>query len=223
MALEFRRFEEHNAVDRNRYLRRSMDELRSAMYVKNLCDSLSNLIQRNGTVHETDRIGPHICQSRPGTALRCFTRDLQQGDDVPGNVTYAITWRRNRRCETPWTRRVAADVRFLTKNSPGLRTSPVKRGYWVFADCLESGFQRRHPIYRELPKDEAHFASGLSQRCWPSTERTRTCAVCHVRFDSVGLIFESYGQLATGVIWIWRQSGRDRSRLSRWNAGAHAG
>ena len=34
---------------------------------------------------------------------------------------------------------------FLTKNAPGLRTSPVKRGNWVVKNVLGEKFRRRRP------------------------------------------------------------------------------
>ena len=40
---------------------------------------------------------------------------------------------------------------FLTKNAPGLRTSPVKRGYWVVQTCWASAFRRRRPTCRSCP------------------------------------------------------------------------
>ena len=44
---------------------------------------------------------------------------------------------------------------FLTKNAPGLRTSPVKRGYWVVRRVLGERIPPPPPTVPELPKDEA--------------------------------------------------------------------
>ena len=44
---------------------------------------------------------------------------------------------------------------FLTQNSPGLRTSPVKRGYWVVRRVLGEVIPPPPPVVPELPKDEA--------------------------------------------------------------------
>ncbi len=44
---------------------------------------------------------------------------------------------------------------FLTSNSPGLRTSPVKRGYWVVRQMLGEVIPPPPPGVPELPKDEA--------------------------------------------------------------------
>jgi len=43
---------------------------------------------------------------------------------------------------------------FLAKNSPGLRTSPVKRGYWVVRRVLGEHIPAPPPEVPELPKDE---------------------------------------------------------------------
>ncbi len=44
---------------------------------------------------------------------------------------------------------------FLTKNSPGLRTSPVKRGYWVVRRLLGENIPAPPPTVPDLPDDEA--------------------------------------------------------------------
>ena len=44
---------------------------------------------------------------------------------------------------------------FLTKNSPGLRTSPVKRGYWVVRRLLGENIPAPPPNVPDLPDDEA--------------------------------------------------------------------
>src|SRR5262249_36097188 len=44
---------------------------------------------------------------------------------------------------------------FLTQNSPGLRTSPVKRGYWVVRRLLGETIPPPPATVPELPSDEA--------------------------------------------------------------------
>jgi hypothetical protein len=80
---------------------------------------------------------------------------------------------------------------FLTKNAPGLRTSPVKRGYWVAKNILGDQIPPPPPVVPELPADEAKMDLPLRQML----ERHRTnpsCAACHARFDSFGLAFETF-------------------------------
>ena len=48
---------------------------------------------------------------------------------------------------------------FLTKNAPGLRTSPVKRGYWVVRRVLGEHIPAPPPEVPELPKDESKLGN----------------------------------------------------------------
>jgi hypothetical protein len=81
---------------------------------------------------------------------------------------------------------------FLTENSPGLRTSPVKRGYWVVRRALGEVIPPPPPVVPELPADEAK--SDLPLREVLAQHRSNpVCAGCHARFDVVGMAFEGYG------------------------------
>ncbi|MDB6131475.1 MAG: hypothetical protein JWM04_2582, partial [Verrucomicrobiales bacterium] len=81
---------------------------------------------------------------------------------------------------------------FLTKNAPGLRTSPVKRGNWVVKNVLGEKIPPPPPTVPELPKDESKLELPLREvlarhRADPS------CSACHARFDALGLVFEGFG------------------------------
>jgi hypothetical protein len=81
---------------------------------------------------------------------------------------------------------------FLTQNAPGLRTSPVKRGYWVARRVLGETIPPPPPSVPELPADEA--AMDLPLRDMLARHRENpACAACHARFDSFGLALENYG------------------------------
>ena len=81
---------------------------------------------------------------------------------------------------------------FLTKNAPGLRTSPVKRGNWVVKNVLGERIPPPPPVVPELPHDEAKM--DLPLRDMLAQHRANpSCAACHARFDSLGLVFEGYG------------------------------
>ncbi len=81
---------------------------------------------------------------------------------------------------------------FMTQNSPGLRTSPVKRGSWVVQKVLGIKIPPPPPVVPELPADEAK--SDLSVRDTLAQHRANPlCAGCHARFDSFGLAFEGFG------------------------------
>jgi hypothetical protein len=81
---------------------------------------------------------------------------------------------------------------FLTRNAPGLRTSPVKRGYWVVRRVLGETIPPPPAAVPELPQDEAKMELPLREEL----ARHRAdpgCAACHARFDSFGLALEEYG------------------------------
>jgi len=90
-------------------------------------------------------------------------------------------------------------VFFSPANAPGLRTSPVKRGYW--GPCARllgetDSSPRRLPV-PELPKDEAEAGrvGRLPPRLLAPTQPapTRIARACHRRFDAIGLVFEDFG------------------------------
>ena len=82
---------------------------------------------------------------------------------------------------------------FLTRNSPGLRTSPVKRGYWVVRRLLGETIPPPPPEVPELPKDEATPGELTLPQLLARHRDHKACAGCHQRFDSIGLVFEGYG------------------------------
>jgi hypothetical protein len=84
---------------------------------------------------------------------------------------------------------------FLTKNSPGLRTSPVKRGYWVVRQILGERIPAPPAEVPELPKDEAKLGEQTVPQLLARHREHKACAGCHQRFDSVGLAFEGYGPI----------------------------
>src|SRR5262249_16008059 len=75
---------------------------------------------------------------------------------------------------------------FLTKNAPGLRTSPVKRGYWVVRQVLGEKIPAPPPQVPELPADEAKLDLPLREAL-ARHRADKACAGCHERFDSFGL------------------------------------
>ena len=84
---------------------------------------------------------------------------------------------------------------FLTANSPGLRTSPVKRGYWVVRRLLGERIPPPPPAVPELPKDEAKPGELTLPQLLARHRDDKSCAGCHQRFDSIGLVFEGYGPI----------------------------
>ncbi len=82
---------------------------------------------------------------------------------------------------------------FLTKNSPGLRTSPVKRGYWVVRQLLGERIPPPPPDVPELPDNERDLGELSLRETLAKHREHKSCAGCHDRFDAFGLVFENYG------------------------------
>ena len=81
---------------------------------------------------------------------------------------------------------------FMTQNSPGLRTSPVKRGNWVVQKVLGIRVPPPPPVVPELPSDESKTDFPIREML-AKHRANPFCAACHQRFDSFGLAFEGYG------------------------------
>jgi Protein of unknown function (DUF1588)/Protein of unknown function (DUF1585)/Protein of unknown function (DUF1592) len=84
---------------------------------------------------------------------------------------------------------------FLTKNAPGLRTSPVKRGYWVVRRLLGEQIPPPPPKVPELPSDEGKLGELTLREVLARHREDKSCAGCHARFDGLGLVFEGYGPI----------------------------
>ena len=104
---------------------------------------------------------------------------------------------------------------FLTKNAPGLRTSPVKRGYWVVRRLLGEHIPPPPPNVPELPDDEAKLGDLTLRETLAQHRANPSCAGCHARFDSFGLVFEGYGPVGeTPRSDLGGPPGRDRAPRS---------
>ncbi|HEY1109911.1 MAG TPA: DUF1592 domain-containing protein, partial [Opitutaceae bacterium] len=180
--LDFRRFEEHNSVHRERYP--AFDNaLRTAMFEEPV-RFLSDLVQRDASLLDC-LYGTHTFVNAP-LAKHYGLADLATQLDES-------TWVRTDRAGEVGRGGLLPMAVFLTTNSPGLRTSPVKRGYWVVRRVLGERIPPPPAVVPELPADEAKLA-GLSIREALARHRDdKACSGCHARFDSFGLVFEGYG------------------------------
>jgi hypothetical protein len=84
---------------------------------------------------------------------------------------------------------------FLTKNAPGLRTSPVKRGYWVVRQLLGERIPPPPPGVPEIPSDETKLGEFTLREVLAKHREHESCSVCHDRFDSIGVAFEGFGPI----------------------------
>jgi len=177
--LGVRQFETHNSVDRERFPVFD-DDLRRAMFEEPV-RLMADVFQRDRSV-----------------------LDLVYGDDTFVNPAlarhYGIPGVTGDEREWVHVQDASAQKRggllpmavFLTKNSPGLRTSPVQRGYWVVRRVLGEVIPPPPPVVPELPEDEA--ATDLTVREMLAAHRANPlCSACHEKFDSFGLSFEGFG------------------------------
>jgi hypothetical protein len=180
--LGFRRFESHNSVDRKRFpnftsdLRQSMFEEPIRFFMDMARENRSVLDFIFGQHTWIDALlAEHyeVMESEPleqiglGDWVRVKLDEKGRGGLLPMAV-------------------------FQTLHAPGLRTSPVKRGYWVVRQLLGEHIPPPPPNVPELPSDESLMELPLPAML----ERHRAledCATCHEKFDAIGLAFEGYG------------------------------
>ena len=179
--LDFHRFEEYNAVDRERFP--SFDnELRAAMFEEPV-RFIDDVIRNGRSV--TDLLYGNYTFVNPVLAKHYGM------PEVAGNRD---TWVRMEDANRFGRGGLLSMSVFLTGNSPGLRTSPVKRGYWVARRVLGEAIPPPPPSVPELPSDEAKLDLPLRDMLAKHRENP-ACAACHSRFDSFGLVFEGYGPI----------------------------
>jgi hypothetical protein len=177
--LSFRQFETNNTVDRERFPSFNND-LREAMFqepIRLMEDTISNNRSALNLVYGNYTFVNPV---------------LAQHYGIPGVTGDANTWVRVDDADRYGRGGLLPMAVFLTQNSPGLRTSPVKRGNWVVQRVLGVRVPPPPPVVPELPSDEAK--SDLPVREMLAKHRENpVCAACHSRFDSFGLAFEGYG------------------------------
>ncbi len=197
--LEFRRFEEHNSVDRERFASFT-NELRAAMFEEPIRFFI-DVVQRNGSV--LDFLQADHTFMNPILAKH-YGIDVEHVSNVlvPAATTGTLktyptedNWHRIDDAHRYGRGGLLPMSVFLTKNSPGLRTSPVKRGYWVVRRLLGEHIPPPPPEVPELPKDEATLGDLTLPQLLARHRDHPACAGCHQRFDSIGLVFEGYGPI----------------------------
>jgi hypothetical protein len=177
--LDFRRFEEHNAVDRERFPVFT-NELREAMFQEPV-RYIADVMQNNRSI--LDLVYGNYTFVNPVLAKHYGMPEIAGGPDMWVRVDDARKYGRGG---------LLPMAAFLTKNAPGLRTSPVKRGYWVVKRVLGEVIPPPPAVVPELPRDEAKL--DLPLRDMLARHRSEaTCAACHAKFDGFGLAFEGYG------------------------------
>jgi len=178
--LDFRRFEEHNAVDRERF-KSFNNELREAMFEEPI-RFFVDLVQRDRSL--LDFLNANDTWVNRPLAAHYGIKGLTLRSNEWFHVEDASSYGRGG---------LLPMAVFLTKNAPGLRTSPVKRGYWVVRRVLGEQIPPPPPKVPELPSDEGQLGNLTLRELLARHREDKSCAGCHARFDSLGLVFEGYG------------------------------
>jgi Protein of unknown function (DUF1592)/Protein of unknown function (DUF1588)/Protein of unknown function (DUF1587)/Protein of unknown function (DUF1585)/Protein of unknown function (DUF1595) len=179
--LAFRLFETNNAVDRQRFPQFNND-LREAMFQEPI-HYVEDTIQNNRSM--LDLIYGNYTFVNPVLARHYGILGVEGDPNNWVRVDNAAQYGRGG---------LLPMSVFMTQNSPGLRTSPVKRGNWVVQKVLGIRVPPPPPVVPELPSDESK--SDLPVRDMLARHRSNPfCAACHQRFDSFGLAYEGYGPI----------------------------
>lgn len=177
--LDFRRFEELNTVDHERFPAFD-NELRQAMYEEPIRFML-DVFRGHSSV--LDFLYAKHTFVNPVLAKHYGMPKVSEDKNNWVRVDDASQYDRGG---------LLPMAAFLTKNAPGLRTSPVKRGYWVVKQVLGEHIPPPPAAVPELPRDEAKLDLPLRDLLARHRDNA-SCASCHARFDSLGLVFEGFG------------------------------
>jgi hypothetical protein len=177
--LVFRQFETNNSVDRERFPTFN-DALRESMFqepVRLVQDTIVN-----------DRSALDLLYGKHTFVNPPLAKHYGM-PDVPGDVN---NWVRINNADKYGRGGILPMAVFMTQNSPGLRTSPVKRGNWVVQKVLGIRVPPPPPAVPELPNDETKTELPIREML-AKHRAVPMCAACHSKFDSFGLVFEGFG------------------------------
>ena len=175
--LDYRRFEEHNGVDRERFPQFS-NELRQALFeepVRFIVDMVrENRSVLEGLYGDYTFVNPVLAEHY-GIAIPKVGRD---------------EWLRVSDVQKVGRGGLLPMAVFLTASSPGLRTSPVKRGYWVvrrmLGERIPARRRRKCPSYRKTEASTRGAFAAAASGAAPGE-----CELCGVssavRLDRPGL------------------------------------
>ncbi|TWT72886.1 DUF1592 domain-containing protein [Allorhodopirellula solitaria] len=182
--LDFRRFTEHNGVDRERFPVFT-DELRQAMADEPI-RFCRDLIERDGSV--LDFLYADHTFVNPVLGQHYGVESDRLGDTNDQWVRWDHAAQHGRGGLLPM-------AVFLTHNSSGLRTSPVQRGNWLIKRMLGEKVPAPPATVPDLPSDESKLGDFTLRETLARHRQDVACAGCHNRIDSMGLVFEGYGPI----------------------------
>lgn len=200
--LDFRQFQSHNSVDREKFPQFN-SVLRESMFQEPI-RLLTDSIQRNRPVTDlalgNDTFVNAALIKHYGIDIKSLVKEIEQ-DALSDQLNLSLEHHSN----ADWTHLQDATqygrggllgmAVFQTKNSPGLRTSPVKRGYWVVKQILGERIPPPPPNVPELPDNEELMGQLTLRESLELHREHISCAGCHQRFDTIGLAFEGFGPI----------------------------
>ncbi len=210
--LDSRHFEVYNSVDRERFPGFT-NELRKAMYeepIRFVDDAIKNnrsvldmlygnytfvnpVLARHYGMSNIPEFQMTTPTPGPGRGVLPGRGEAPKPTQVFANsLTTADTWLRVDDAGKYDRGGLLPMAVFLTQSSPGLRTSPVKRGYWLVRRVLGEVIPPPPPAVPELPHDEAKTDLPLKD-VLAQHRANPLCAGCHARFDVFGIAMEGYG------------------------------
>ncbi len=178
--LDFRRFDAHNGVDREQFPSFD-DRLRQSMADEPI-EYFLELLNRNGSIMELLESDYVVVDA--ALAKHYDIADFHSTADAP--------WQRVTTSKELQRGGLIPMAVFLTQNSPGLRTSPVKRGYWVVRKLLGEKIPPPPPNVPELPASEHQLGEFTLRELLAKHREHPSCASCHDRFDAAGLLLEGF-------------------------------
>ena len=184
--LVFRQFETNNSVDRQRFPTFD-DDLREAMFQEPIHYVEDNILNNRSVLDLL--YGNYTFVNPP----------LARHYGIPGVTGDVNNWVRVDNAGQYGRGGILPMAVFMTQYSPGLRTSPVKRGNWVVQKVLGIRVPPPPPVVPELPSDESKTDLPIREMLMQH-HKNPFCASCHERFDSFGLVFEGYGPVGDARI-----------------------
>ena len=211
--LAFKDFDKHDRTDRERFPEFT-DELRQEMYDETVL-FLDDIIRNDGSVRDLFFGNHTFLNVELALHYGLDPRRLDWPKEAPRG--YRDDWANRERIAKERAKgtplplfRVKVDPQqrggilgmgsVLTAQSLSLRTSPVKRGQWLYETVLGRELPEPPANAGQLPDDDqAEKALSLREQL-EKHRRNASCTSCHARFDPLGLALERFD-----AIGRWRE------------------
>ena len=203
--LAFKDFDKHDRTDRERFPEFT-DELRQEMYDETVL-FLDDIIRNDGSVRDVF-FGEHtFLNVELALHYGLDPRKIAWPKEAPRG--YRDDWANRERIAKERAKgtplplfKVAVDPQqrggilgmgsVLTAQSLSLRTSPVKRGQWLYEAVLGRDLPEPPANAGQLPDDDQAEKALTLREQLEKHRRNASCASCHARFDPLGFALERF-------------------------------